>query len=205
MSSAAPSSHLSSESDSLTSGSPLIEGVIVKPLKTHRDERGFFREIVRCTDPFFEGADFAQWSHSRMVKDVVKAWHYHHVQIDWWYVGVGSIHTVLFDNRPESPTYRQKMSFNMGDATESYPQSIFGSSRVHEVCIKIPPGVLHGLKVLSSEAQLFYITSVVYSPNEEGRFPYNSDTVPHDWGTPALTVENDRRAFVPTSTRIPIR
>jgi len=174
--------------------------VIVKPLKTHKDDRGFFREIVRCTDPFFEGADFAQWSHSRMVKDVVKAWHYHHVQIDWWYVGVGSIQTVLFDNRPESPTYCRKMMFNMGDSTQHH-----SSGNMQEVCVKIPPGVLHGLKVLSDEAQLFYITSVIYSPNEEGRFPYNSDIVPHDWGTPALTVENDRRAFVPTSTRIPIR
>ena len=170
-----------------------ITGVMLKPLKSHQDDRGFFREIVRCTDSFFEGGRFSQWSHSRMVKNVVKAWHYHHVQIDWWYLGVGMIETVLYDNRPESPTYQKKMAFRMGDP-EKYQDAL-------AVCVKIPPGVLHGLKVLSEEAHLFYITSEVYSPGEEGRFPYNCDLVPHDWGIDALTVENDRRFFEPTSTR----
>ena len=168
-----------------------IVGVTLKQLKTHRDDRGFFREIVRSTDPFFQEARFAQWSHSRMVKDVVKAWHYHHIQIDWWYVPIGEIQTVLFDNRPESPTYKGKMVFNMGDRSPD-----------QEICVKIPPGVLHGCKVLSNEAHLFYITSEVYNPNEEGRFPYNSPLVAHPWGEPALTVENDRREFVPTSKRV---
>lgn len=171
-------------------------GVQLKALKTHRDDRGFFREIIRVSDAFFAGAQFGQWSHSRMIKDVVKAWHYHHVQYDWWYVASGQVKTVLFDNRPESPTYRQRMEFLMGDSSR------YGSS-TREVCVCIPPGVLHGLKVMSDEAHLFYITSETYSPNEEGRFPYNSDLVGYDWGEPALTVENDRRLFVPTSVRKP--
>ena len=175
-----------------------IEGVILKSLKTHKDDRGFFREIVRCSDPFFEGQAFGQWSHSRMIRDVVKAWHYHHVQIDWWYVATGQIQTVLFDNRPESPSFKKKLVFQMGEDDSA-------GIRAHSVCVKIPPGVLHGLKVLSSEAHLFYITSVTYNPNEEGRFKYDSSFVGHEWGANALTVENDRRDFVPTSTRIPIR
>lgn len=171
-----------------------ILGVHFKPLKSHRDDRGFFREIIRFSDPFFEGCRFAQWSHSRMIKNVVKAWHYHHIQIDWWYVPLGNVQTVLFDNREESPTYRKKLVFGMGES-ERY------GAGTHEVCVKIPPGVLHGCKVLSEDAHLFYITSEIYNPNEEGRFPFNSDIVPHDWGSEALTVENDRRHFVPTSTR----
>ena len=67
----------------------VLEGVIVKELKTHPDPRGFFREVVRVTDPFFEGGTFGQWSHSKMARDVVKAWHYHHVQTDWWYCPIG--------------------------------------------------------------------------------------------------------------------
>lgn len=173
-----------------------IFGVVVKHLKTHPDPRGYFREVVRCSDPLFAGGVFGQWSHSKMQRNVVKAWHYHHIQTDWWYCPIGVIQTVLYDNRPESPTYQQKMVFLMGDHTIN--------SEAHEVCVQIPPGVLHGLKVLSDEAHLFYITSVTYSPNEEGRFPYNAPFVGHDWGSEALTVENDRREFVPTSTRIPI-
>jgi dTDP-4-dehydrorhamnose 3,5-epimerase len=179
---------------------PVVEkivGVHIKQLKTHRDERGFFREVIRSTDELFAGGVFAQWSHSRMQRNVVKAWHYHHVQTDWWYCPIGKIQTVLFDNRPESPTYRTKLAINMGE-TDKY------GADTHEVCVEIPPGVLHGCKVMSDEAHLFYITSTIYNPNEEGRFPYNSAFVGHDWGDDALTVENDRREFVPTSTSKPL-
>jgi dTDP-4-dehydrorhamnose 3,5-epimerase len=175
-----------------------IEGVEIKHLVSHHDPRGYFREIVRRSDDFFPAGAFGQWSHSRMERNVVKAWHYHHVQTDWWYCPIGQLETVLFDNRPESPTYREKMVFRMGDRTR-YGNDTF------EVCVCIPPGVLHGCKVLSEEAHLFYITSMTYDPNEEGRFPFDSDLVGHDWGADALTVPNDRRHFTPTSTRVPVR
>ena len=51
-----------------------IEGVEVKELLTHADERGFFREIIRETDPFF--GHFGQWSHSLMYAGSAKAWHH---------------------------------------------------------------------------------------------------------------------------------
>jgi len=175
-------------------GKDEIRDVEFKLLRTFPDQRGFFREIIRFNDPFFEGERFAQWSHSKMQRNVVKAWHYHHVQIDWWYVPIGHVLTVLFDNRAESPTYRKKLALKMGDAGQA--------EAVFEVCVKIPPGVLHGCKVLSDEAHLLYITSETYNPNEEGRFPYNDATVPHNWGDDAITAENDRRRFVPVAKRI---
>ena len=151
-----------------------IVGVEVKELVSHPDQRGFFREVIRVSDPFFaNGNNFGQWSHSKMSKDVVKAWHYHAVQTDWWYCPIGLIETVLFDNREESPTYKQKMVIRMGDASAH-------GAIAREVCVKIPPGVLHGCKVLSETAHLFYITSVTYDPKEEGRFPFNADFVGHD-------------------------
>ena len=181
-----------------------IIGVDCKLLVSHGDDRGFFREVVRASDPFFikteapELNPFAQWSHSKMQKNVVKAWHYHHVQYDWWYLPIGQIETVLYDNRPESPTYQQKLVFRMGE-TRRYGADTF------EICVRIPPGVLHGCKVLSDEAHLFYITSEIYTPNEEGRFRYDSPQVPHIWGSDVIVAANDKRDFVPTSTRIPLK
>ena len=171
-----------------------IIGVEIKSLKSHPDDRGFFREVVRSTDSIFDVGKFAQWSHSKMTKNVVKAWHYHHVQYDWWYVPIGQVETVLYDNREESPTYKKKLIIKMGE-TATYGED------THEVCIRIPPGVLHACKVLSEEAHLFYITSETYNPDDEGRFPYNSDVVDHDWGVDAITSEQDRRTFVPTTER----
>ena len=174
-----------------------IFGVEIKELKTFPDDRGFFREVIRFNDPIFQGGVFGQWSHSKMAENVVKAWHYHHIQTDWWYISYGAVNTVLFDNREESPTYKAKMEVLMGDPSIN--------KNAKPVCVRIPPGVLHGLKVISEEAHIFYITSETYNANEEGRFPFNSDLVGQDWGTNVITVENDRRTFVPTSTRIKIK
>ena len=145
----------------------MIRDVIVQDLVTHVDERGFFREIIRVTDEFFNEG-FGQWSHSLMYQGVVKAWHVHHVQIDWWYVGIGVLKVALHDTRPESATFRETMELLMG---ENQPTRV----------LRIPPGVAHGCKCLSGPAHLFYITSKIYNPADEGRIPYDDPMVGYDW------------------------
>ena len=145
----------------------MIEGVVIKTLKTHKDERGFFREIIRGTDGFFaEG--FGQWSHSLMFNDVIKAWHYHEIQTDWWYVCSGVLRVGLCDMRPDSETYKKTMDFYMGD---HQPAQV----------IKIPPGVAHGCKTVQGPVNLFYITSHVYNPDDEIRIPYDDPEIDFDW------------------------
>lgn len=145
----------------------MIADVVIKNLVTHRDERGFFREIIRVTDDFFK-AGFGQWSHSLMYTGVIKAWHIHKIQVDWLYVASGVLKVALHDTRMESATYRETMEFLMGD---------------HQTVsvIRIPPGVAHGCKCLSGPSNLFYITSRVYDPIDEGRIPYDDPTIGYDW------------------------
>jgi len=145
----------------------MIDGVALKVLDTHRDERGFFREIIRVKDDFFEEG-FGQWSHSLMYPGVIKAWHIHKKQTDWWYVGTGVLKVVLYDKRPESSTYRQSMEIMLGDSQE-------------DKVLKIPPGVAHGCKCLSGPANLFYITSHTYDPEDEGRIPHDDPEIGYDW------------------------
>lgn len=193
----------------------IIQGVAFKELKTHPDDRGFFRELIRFNDPFFAANDlamaptlpagnfgqssFGQWSHSKMGKNTVKAWHFHHLQIDWWYVPMGVVQTVLYDLREESPTFKQKMEFKLGDSALD--------SECLSVIVRIPQGVLHGCKVLSESAHLFYITSRTYDPSDEGRYPYNSPLVPHNWGAESSIVvaPNDCRTFIPSAERIKVK
>jgi len=147
--------------------STTIDGVTIKELVTHSDERGFFREIIRVTDEIFpEG--FGQWSHSRMHQGVAKAWHVHRRQTDWWYVGGGTLKVALYDTRPDSPTHGLLQELIMGDDHE-------------EIVLKIPPGVAHGCKVLSAEAHLFYITSHIYDPGDEGRIAHDDASIGFDW------------------------
>jgi dTDP-4-dehydrorhamnose 3,5-epimerase len=145
----------------------MIEGVILQDLVTHADERGFFREIIRVTDDFFKEG-FGQWSHSLMYQGVVKAWHVHQLQIDWWYVGIGVLKVALHDTRSGSATFRETMDLQMGEN-----QTV----RV----LRIPPGVAHGCKCISGPAHLFYITSRIYDPADEGRIPYDDPAVGYDW------------------------
>lgn len=174
-----------------------IIGVQFKILKSHGDNRGFFREVFRESEPIFSGGHFAQWSHSFMQKDVVKAWHYHHKQYDWWYVPLGQVLVALIDFREDSSTYKKKLLFMAGSPSDYGPDT-------HELAFRIPPGVLHGCRVLSENAHLFYITSETYNPSDEGRYPYHSAEVDHDWGEEAIVVDNDKKRFVPTEERIRI-
>ena len=145
----------------------MIQGVIIKELRTFTDERGFFREIIRVTDDFF-GEGFGQWSHSLMFNGVIKAWHFHHIQTDWWYVVNGVLRVGLCDMRPESPTYKKTMDFLMGNLQ---PVQV----------VKIPPGVAHGCKAIQGPANLFYVTSHVYNPADEIRIAYNDPEINFDW------------------------
>lgn len=146
----------------------MIDGVMVKNLVRHPDERGFFEEMIRKTDDFFvEG--FGQVSHSFMITGVVKAWHIHKTQVDWWYVVRGKIRVALYDRRESSKTYKELAEF------------VIGGEEPDNKIIKVPPGVAHGLKVIEGPADLVYVTSGMYSKDEEGRIPYNDAAIGYDW------------------------
>ena len=145
----------------------MLDGVALKELVTQTDERGFFQEIIRVNDDFFKEG-FGQWSHSLLYTGVVKAWHIHRLQVDWWFVASGVLKAVLFDMRRESPTYRQTMEICMGD---HQPAQV----------LRVPPGVAHGCKCISGPVHLFYITSRVYDPGDEGRIPHDSPEIGYDW------------------------
>jgi dTDP-4-dehydrorhamnose 3,5-epimerase len=145
----------------------MIQGVEIKELVTYPDERGFFREVIRTTDAFFNGA-FGQWSHARMFQGAAKAWHVHYQQTDWWYVPIGVLKVALYDKRPDSPTRGELMELLLGDA---YGPKV----------LKIPPGVAHGCKALEGPVHLFYVTSHVYDPQDEGRIPHDDPGIGYDW------------------------
>ncbi len=145
----------------------IIEGAVLKKLTTYPDERGFFMELLRRTDPFFvEG--FAQLSHSKMYPGVVKAWHIHKTQIDWWYVPIGRLKVALSDRRPDSPSFGETLTLFLGEDLEP-------------AILKIPAGVAHGCKAIGGVTHLFYVTSHVYNPAEEGRLPHDDVSIGYDW------------------------
>ena len=145
-----------------------IDGVVLHPLARHPDDRGYFEELIRVDDPWFKEG-FGQLSHSKMYPGVVKAWHIHKTQIDWWYVAGGRLLVALHDKRPDSPTRGVTQELYLGD---DLPPTV----------LKIPAGVAHGCRAIGGEpAHLFYVTSRTYDPAEEGRIAHDDPEIGYDW------------------------
>lgn len=148
----------------------MIDGVEIKELILRPDDRGMFTEVLKSTDPFIDAHLFAQISHTVTYPGVIKAFHWHKVQTDYWYCVSGNIRIGLVDIRPGSPTEGEKMSICIGEWGRKV--------------VKIPPGVAHGYQVLGQEpAQLIYYTTEPYDarqPDEE-RIDWDDPALGFDW------------------------
>lgn len=145
----------------------MIEGVFLKNLITHSDERGFFREVIRETDDIFREG-FGQLSHSLVYAGVVKAWHFHKIQTQWTYVVCGLLKVVLHDMRSQSLSYGRTMEFLIGD---NQPSRVY----------VFPQGVIHGYRCIYGPAHVIYVTSGTYDPSEEGRISHDDPAIGYDW------------------------
>lgn len=148
----------------------MIDGVTIKPLTTHCDDRGYFREVLRDDDGLLER--FGQISVTETYPGVIKAFHWHERQDDLWYVAQGVAQVVLYDRRPDSPTKGQTDVIYAG---EQQP-----------VLIKIPMGVVHGYRVLGQKpVRLVYVTTTSYqlAQPDEQRIPFDDPTIGFDWTT----------------------
>ena len=145
-----------------------IDGVKIKKLVKHCDERGYFLEVLRDDDELLER--FGQSSYTIAYPGVIKAFHWHEKQYDLWFFGRGEARVVLYDLRPESSTYKKF-------------QQVFAGER-EPVLIVIPPRVAHGYQVLgSAPAGLFYHTTLSYDRDnpDEGRIPYDDPELGFPW------------------------
>ncbi|MBI4581915.1 MAG: dTDP-4-dehydrorhamnose 3,5-epimerase family protein [Planctomycetes bacterium] len=146
----------------------MIEGVKVKPLKVHCDERGRLVELLRCDDELFE--QFGQVYVTTAYPGVVKAWHYHDHQTDHFVALAGMVKVVLYDSREGSPTQGEINEFFAG---------------VHNpILIKIPARVYHGYKCISEqEAIMINIPTQPYNHSrpDEYRVAPDDPSIPYNW------------------------
>ncbi len=146
----------------------IIHDVVIKALVTHSDDRGYFREILRDDDNLLRR--FGQTSITKTYPGVIKAFHLHQDQDDLWYVADGMARVVLYDRRPDSPTYKQT-------------QVIFAGED-NPVLILIPTGVAHGYQVVGNKpVLLFYHVTKCYDPAvpDEQRIAFDDPEIGFDW------------------------
>ena len=147
---------------------PRIEGVKTKMLRTIPDERGWLMEILRSDEGEFF-TKFGQVYVSATYPGVVKAWHYHQVQIDNFVCVSGMVKLVLVDTRADSPTNGAVNEFFLGSQNPTL--------------VQVPNLVYHGWKCISSEMALVVnVPTEPYhyaEPDEYRLEPHG--TLPYDW------------------------
>ncbi len=148
----------------------MIEGVKIKKLIKHCDDRGFFMEILRDDDELM--TKFGQTSYTISHPGVIKAFHWHKKQDDIWFVASGMAQVVLYDMRKDGPTYKETQVIFAGEDSPSV--------------IVIPIGVAHGYRVIGNKpVGLFYHTTESYDPKDpdEDRIDFDDPEIGFDWET----------------------
>jgi dTDP-4-dehydrorhamnose 3,5-epimerase len=155
-----------------------IEGVVVRDVTFHGDERGRFAESYRRAW-FPLGREMVQANVSHKQGGALVGIHYHLHQADYWFVPHGLARVVLVDLRSGSPTEGAVDVFDMGDGAE--------------VGAFIPPGVGHGFASLT-DMTITYLVDQYYNPADELGVAYDDPAFGIDWGVAEPVVSERDRA-----------
>ncbi len=107
-----------------------LDGVIIRELPRHSDHRGWLQELFRQDE--LDPASFPVMSYvSLTLPGASRGPHEHRSQTDCFgFVGPSTFRLYLWDNRPESSTYRKKCVLEVGQS--------------RNVMVLVPPGIVHG-------------------------------------------------------------
>ena len=145
---------------------PLISGVVINRRTAIEDERG---EIVEVYNPAWNlHSDPLVYIYQTSVRPgAVKGWIVHQKQDDRLYNVIGVLRWVLFDNRPESPTFKM-----LNDVTVS---------EHNRALIIIPRGVFHAVKNIGT-SDAYFINSPTraydHTDPDKLRLPLKNDLIP---------------------------
>jgi len=159
-----------------------IDDVRVKTFRKHVDQRGYFIEQLKRGDldddgnEFLPPQEFAQMSRSLAYArggnppELIKAFHWHKKQWDYWDIVSGNARVVLCDLREGSPTEGRIQVLMLG---EHSPRMV-----------AIPPYVAHGYQVVSMQDVIlnYYVTEPYdIADPDEGRIAWNDQRIGFDW------------------------
>ncbi len=153
---------------------PVIESVAqiadvrIVHIQAFGDERGQFMETFR-TEWFPQRSwDIIQGNRSDSSAGVLRGLHYHHLQVDYWYVPRGRLRVGMVDLRPSSDTYLNTMTLDMGEE--------------NNLGLFIPVGVAHGFAALTDVTLTYLVDNYYNGGKDENGVAWNDPTFDLDWG-----------------------
>jgi dTDP-4-dehydrorhamnose 3,5-epimerase len=159
-----------------------LEGVVLFEPVRRQDDRGYFVETFKESAYREAGLDaaFVQDNLSVSRGRVLRGLHYQRRQGKLITVVRGEIQDIALDIRPDSETFGRWVQARLSG--EDHRQ------------IYIPPGFAHGFSVLSEEASVWYKTTDVYRPKEEGGIRWDDPDLGIDWVVlDPIVSDRDRR------------
>ena len=145
---------------------PSIQGVVIKPLKEIRDNRGAVLHMLRVDSPLF--SRFGEVYFSEILPGVVKAWKRHKKMTQHFAVPIGQITLVIYDDRRGSVSKGGLVVVNIG--RENYQ------------LVKIPPRLWYGFKCISSQPALVAnCADIPHSPDESDSKEPGDSAIPYRW------------------------
>lgn len=145
----------------------MIQGVQITNRKIIPDDRGKIMHIMKSSDSQFN--TFGEVYCSTVYPGVIKGWHLHKRMTLNYIVLKGNIKFVLFDDRPDSDTYKQIQEMVIGE--NQY------------VMVTVPPMIWNGFKGIGTEeAFVINFTDISHDPDEILRMdPHKNDIIEYDW------------------------
>jgi dTDP-4-dehydrorhamnose 3,5-epimerase len=152
---------------------PIADVIRIEP-QVFGDARGFFLETWQAPKFAAAGIDvnFVQDNHSRSAQWTLRGMHMQieHSQGKLVRVSAGSVFDAVVDLRRSSPTFGRWWGCILSDEN-------------HHM-LWIPPGLAHGLLVVSETADFLYKCTDVYSPAHERTLAWDDATVGIEWPLP---------------------
>jgi dTDP-4-dehydrorhamnose 3,5-epimerase len=144
-----------------------IAGAYLADIRAFPDDRGAFMESFRRDWFPWINWDNMQSNCSRSRANVLRGLHFHHRQIDYWFVIAGDMRVGLADLRPSSPTYMAATALLL---SADQPTGLF-----------IPTGVAHGFAALT-DVTLTYLVNNYYDGTDEHGVAWNDPDLNVPWG-----------------------
>jgi dTDP-4-dehydrorhamnose 3,5-epimerase len=152
---------------------PVIDGVVIRRAVTQADERGTLCEILDArwaVDP----APIVSVYQFTIRPGKIKGWHVHRLHNDRIFISRGELKVVLYDARPDSPTYELLSEIHR--------------SELERDLMVIPAGVFHAHQNIGREdALLVSMPTRAYNHGDPDvwRLPIDTDQIPYCFDRPS--------------------
>lgn len=162
-----------------------LAGVWLVTPELVEDMRGFFARAW-CEQEFAAAGLHGRWVQFSFsfnkTRGTLRGLHYQrapHQEIKLVRCTMGSLHDVVVDLRPQSPTFRQHVAVQL--------------SAENRKMLYIPEGCAHGFQTLQDDTEMLYHMSEPYAPNHGAGVRWNDPAFGIAWpdGNPILA-ERDR-------------